>query len=204
MIQHPNIPLPTLKRYSIYLNCLQNDYVGDWVSTSVLGERTGNKPITVRKDLSYLCVKGQPQKGYPKKSIISGLKFILGGESCHDLILIGSWGFAAVYKKNPKLLIGNYKLRVCFDYIDEEDKTGPIPIYPMDRLKDLIPRLGVSMALLSVEPDRVIEVSEELFLYGIKGILNLTPQDIPTDKNNKVVNFNPLHGLSDLLGLIHS
>lgn len=203
-MEQVHIPLPTLKRYSIYLNTLLKSCSGLWVSTSLLGSKTGIKPITVRKDLSYLAVKGVPQKGYPKDSIISGLKYYLGGECCHDLILIGSWGFAELYKKRPKLLIGDYRLRVCFDYIKKEDKTSPVPIYPMDRLEDLIPRLGVSIALLSVEPEKALEVSRKIFNYGIKGILNMTPEFIPSLGENKVVNFDPLHGITELLGLIQS
>lgn len=203
MIEHPNIPLPTLKRYSIYLTALIG-CKNNWISTSVLGEQTGLKPITIRKDIAYLGVKGQPQKGYPKKALVSGLSHVLGGKSCQDIILVGSWGLAAIYKKMPQLLVGDFKLRVCFDYIEEEDKSTPIPIYPIDRLEDLIPRLGVSMALLSVEPANAHLISEKLFEYGIKGILNMTTVDLPISNNNKVVNFDPMQGLSELLGLIQS
>lgn len=203
MIEQQNIPLPTLKRYSVYLSALSSCKT-NWISTSVIGDKTGLKPITIRKDLGYLGVKGQPQKGYPKKTLIKGLREVLGGKSCRDIILVGSWGLASIYKEMPQLLVGDFKLRVCFDYVDEEDKSTPIPIYPLDRLEDLIPRLGVSMALLSVEPDKAIIVSEKLFSHGIKGILNMTTVDLPTYDDNRVVDFNPMQGLSELLGLIQS
>lgn len=199
-----NIPLPTLKRYSYYLNILLKDINEEWVSTSDLSKETGTKPITIRKDLGYLGVKGIPQKGYPRKNLVEKLKYTLGGDSYSDLILIGSWGFGAVYKKQPELLAGDFRVRVLFDFIEEEDKTGGIPIYPIDRLKELIPRLGVKVAILSVEPDKVKDLAKQLYLWGIKGILNLSTVDIDTEDGQFSVKYNPLAPLSELLGIMKS
>lgn len=199
-----NIPLPTLKRYSYYINILLKVESDEWVSTSYLSRETGVKPITIRKDLGYLGVKGIPQKGFPLKVLVEELKSVLGGDSFNDLVLIGSWGFGGVYKEHPELLLGDFTLRVLFDFVDREDKSGPIPVYPINRLEDLIPRLGVSMVILSVEPKHVDKISRELFKLGIRGILNLTNVDIETEGSCHSVRFNPIAPISELLGVMKS
>lgn len=204
MIKKLNIPLPTLKRYSLYLHSLLKEDGGEWISTSYLSSKTGVKAITIRKDIGYLEIKGAPQKGFPRKNIIKRLKDILGGDSQRDLILVGSWGFAEVFRKTPKLIVGDYNLRVCFDFIEKEDKSLTVPIYPMERMKDLIPRLGVSIALLSVEPEDASEICDRLFRYGIEGILNLTMVNIRSEFQNNIVDYNPQNGLSELMGIIKS
>ncbi len=196
------IPLPTLKRYSLYLSKLLKIGREEWVSTSSLSSATGVKPITIRKDINYLGVKGSPQKGFPKDRLLEKLKDALGGDSCRDLILVGSWGFGEVYKKNPELVIGGFTLRVCFDNVNDSEQGGTIPIYPIDRLEELIPRLGVSIALLSVEPEQAESMAEKLFSWGITGILNLTPGEISPREGKNIVSFNPLAPLSELLGVM--
>lgn len=202
MGQTLTIPLPTLKRYSFYLTHLAKHEYGEWVSTSFLSDATGIKPITIRKDLSYLGIKGIPQKGFPWNTLVEKLKGILGGDSFNDLILVGSWGLGSAYIKTPELIPENYKLRVCFDN-NPGFHDGQIPVYPMERLKDLIERLGVSIALLSVDPKDLQKTAEELYEKGIKAILNLTNRSVKKIEGCIVVDFNPLTPISEVIGMLN-
>lgn len=203
MIEKPTTPLATLKRFSLYYNLLQGGKGVEWVSTSMLSLKTGIKPITIRKDIGYLSIKGVPQKGYPKKQLLSSLKSILGGDSYGDIILIGTWGLGRIFLDTPELIPKEFNILVCFDFI-EDDEDRSIPVYSIDRLKDLIPRLGVSMAILSVEPHRAQETCDKLFSYGIEGVLNMTNSKLDVKDGHKIVNYNLTKGLSELLGVIKS
>lgn len=203
MINHYKIPLPTLKRYYLYYNILKHNDNVEWVSTSVLSVKTSVKPITIRKDIAHLGIKGSPQKGYPKKELTTILKNILGGDSYGDLILVGTWGIGSVIRDTPGLISKDFNVRVCFDFV-EERIHNTIQIYPMSRLEDLIPRLGISMAILSVEQDMAQEVCDKLFDYGIKGILNVTHVHLKSKESNNIVNYDLMSGLSEVLWSIKS
>lgn len=202
MLKHMKIPLPSLKRYSSYLAAAEREPDNCWISTSFLSNETGMKAITIRKDIAYLDIKGVPKKGYPKNELIEKIKYTLGGENFRDLVIVGSYGLGEGFIKYPGLISSGYKLRVAFDFIQEEVLEGEIPTYPIERCSDLIPRLGASVAILSVEDSRVDGVVLELEKLGIKGIVNLTNKKIGDSTNISVVDFNLLNSLSELSGLI--
>ncbi|QEN03192.1 hypothetical protein EW093_00225 [Thiospirochaeta perfilievii] len=196
------IPLPTLKRYSKYLMVLES--ISDtWVSTTLLNLYTDSLPITIRKDLAYLSIKGTPQKGYPRVKLIKKIEKIIRGETTRDLILIGSWGLGDIILKQPKIYLKEYNLRVCFDYVDNKI-DGLIPIYPMERLKDLIPRLGIKTAIFSINSDKSDKVLSILKETGIKGIININQSIISVDDSVKIINYSLINSVHELIGHIES
>lgn len=202
MLKHMKIPLPSLKRYSSYLTVAEKQAENCWISTSLLSDETGIKAITIRKDIAYLEIKGVPKKGYPKSELVTRIKSTLGGDCFRDLVLVGSYGLGEGFIKYPGLVSSGYNLRVAFDFIKEECLDGALPVYPMERCSDLIPRLGASVALLSVEENRVEHVALELEKLGIKGIVNLTNKKICSSVKVSIVDFNLLNSLSELSGVI--
>ncbi len=205
MSNNKSIPLPSLKRFSIYISVLCQNQEIKWVSTTLLSRDTGVKPITIRKDIAYLGIKGQPQKGYLRTELLDCLKDRLGGDNYKDVVLIGSWGLAHSYINYPELLPGDYKIRACFDYIEKEDRQRDIPIFPISRAAELIDRLGISIVMLSVEHSRLKEVLKLINSWNIKGVLNLSNVKIDNSTNNfELVEFNPIGSISELVAKIRS
>lgn len=201
------IPLPSLKRFSIYRSILEKYRDVEWISTTLLSSYSGIKSITIRKDIAYLDIKGIPQKGYLNIDLCKKIKESLGGDNYRDLVIIGSWGLGESYLKYPELLPKEYNIRACFDYVDSEDKTGAIPTFPMNRAEELIKRLGVSIVLLSVEPNKIESVLSIINTWDIKGILTLTPIKLDKKKlnlNKVILKFDPLVNISELVANISS
>lgn len=194
------VPLPTLKRFSTYISIIEEVLTEEWISTSYLSSRSKTPAITIRKDIGYLGLKGIPKKGYKCDDLYNALVDALGGESTKDLIIIGTYGLGGFYLKNPDIFHGGYKIRAAFDFIDHEDLSGSIPIYPFERLKDLVNRLGVSIALVSFKETPVALLS--LRDWGIKGVMNLN--DTELNIGIPEVNLSPSSKISELAGIISS
>lgn len=195
-----NVPLPTLKRFSIYISIIEGNKGEEWISTSLLSSNSKSPAITIRKDIGFLGIKGIPKKGYKRDELLKALVSALGGDSLKDLIIIGSYGLGGFYIDNPTFVPTGYKIRAAFDFIKDENLSGLIPIYPFERLRDLIPRLGVSIALVSFKniPSDLVNLKK----WGVKGVVNLGSIDL--DLNIPEVSFDPLGGLSELTGIISS
>ncbi len=203
MAEPIHIPLPSLKRFSIYLLVLEKFENMKWISTTFLSHNTGIKPITIRKDISYLLVKGQPKRGFLHYDLHTKLKIILGGDNYKDLVIIGSWGLGEAYLKYPELLGSDYKLRACFDFVEHEDNSSLVPVFPICRAEELIKRLGVTIVLFSINPSDYKLIDAEISKWDIKGILNLTPIKLKSvNPEIKSIDFNPLLNIPELVAKI--
>ena len=53
-----------------------------------------------------------------------------------------------------------------------------VPLYPVYKMRDVIYRFGIEIALLCVPPQAAQETAEKLAAAGIKGILNFCPAPV--------------------------
>ena len=172
------LPLPTIRRYPIYLRAIREKIArGELsVSSAVLAEELGFDPVLARKDLAMAGVPGRPRRGYPAKELSEAIGRALGWDIETDAALVGAGSLG-------KALIGyvgfeeqNLSIAVAFDSDPSLANTTyrGVKIRPMVDLPRLIRRLRLPIGILTVPNVAAQECADALVAAGVKGIWNFT------------------------------
>ncbi|RKY43005.1 MAG: redox-sensing transcriptional repressor Rex [Candidatus Omnitrophota bacterium] len=169
----------TIKRLSLYLRNLKRlkEKGIEIISSDRIIPLLNVSSAQFRKDLSYFGEFGKRGVGYEVGRLIKELEEILGTNKEWKIALVGVGrlgqallGFEGFSKFNIKI--------VCAFDIDKK-KVGKViegvKVEDMKKLKTIIKRKRVKIALLCTPPHSAQEVSEKLVAAGIRGILNFSP-----------------------------
>ena len=173
------IPRKAIYRLSVYLRCLQRLKSNDirTVSSEALAKAARVKSTQLRKDLTYFGQFGTRGLGYDVEQLSKMIADLLGTNSLQPVILVGvgNMGLALLsykgFEQEGFEIVGAFDLEAS----RKRDKTGATPIYPMERLPDIVARRGVKMAIITVPATEAQEVANQLVDAGITGILNFAP-----------------------------
>ena len=85
------IPLPTIRRYPIYLRAIKAKVAGGefYVSSAVLAEELGFDPVLSRKDLAMVGIPGKPRRGYPAGELCEAISHALGWDIPTEAAIVG-------------------------------------------------------------------------------------------------------------------
>ena len=172
------LPLPTIRRYPIYLRCIREMMAaGDLhISSAVVAERLGLDPVLTRKDLAMSGVIGKPRRGYPAQELLDAINHALGWDSTTDAILVGvgslgnallgysgfeehNLSIAGAFDANPKLIGAT---------------LHGVKIRPMEDLPRLVMRMDIRLGILTVPNAAAQACANQLVAAGIQGIWNFT------------------------------
>ncbi|OQY31416.1 MAG: redox-sensing transcriptional repressor Rex [Spirochaetaceae bacterium 4572_59] len=187
-----NIPLPTLKRLPIYLGLLKEceEKGEEWISASYLAAKLGLKSIQVRKDLSCTGVVGKPKKGFLLKELMDAISFYMGEGHQPDILLVGVGNLGKALLSDRRLTRHGYKIVAAFD-VDPGligTDVAEHKILSMDKLGDLISRMGIKLAILTVPEKEAQSIANQLVEAGIKGIWNFSSLFLDLPTNVTVIN----------------
>ena len=85
------LPLPTIRRYPVYLRCI-NEMIAageTHISSAVVAEKLGLDSVLARKDLAMAGVPGKPRRGYPARELQAAITAALGWDNSTDAVLVG-------------------------------------------------------------------------------------------------------------------
>jgi redox-sensing transcriptional repressor len=188
--------LPTVRRLPAYLHILrQLAKIGEqFVSSTFLAEKMNIEPILVRKDFELTRVAGTPRIGFSIDKLIASIEEFLGWGENLDAIMVGVGQLGSSILGNRELM--NFRLRILagFDNNPQMIKTSVhgVPVFDVARLEELLGRLRVRLAILTVPSTDAQEVTDILVSSGISGIWNFTsenlvvPDDVITQKEDLV------------------
>lgn len=177
-----SIPLPTIRRYPIYLRLLKDRAQrGDtWVSATTLAGELRLNPIQVRKDMACTGVEGRPKLGFEIDALIDAIEHHLGWDNTTDAVLVGAGNLGSAlagYKG-----FENYGLRIIAIFDTDPEKIGKTihgrRIQPMRDLTSTVRRLCVNMGVLAVPEQFAQEAAEAMVKAGIRGIWNFAPKNL--------------------------
>ncbi len=173
------IPRKAIYRLSVYLRCLQRLKANDirTVSSEALAKAARVKSTQLRKDLTYFGQFGTRGLGYDVEQLSTMISDLLGTNSLQPVILVGvgNLGLALLYYQGFEQ--EGFEIIAAFD-VDaarRRDKPPSTPIYPMERLAEIVRKRGVKMAIITVPASEAQEVTNQLIEAGITGILNFAP-----------------------------
>ena len=164
-----------LLRYRMALLKMQ-DLGVDTTYSYNLGREIGVTPEQVRKDFSQFGIKGKRKGGYNINELLFTINSIFRKNELQQVVLVGMGNIGNAimqYRGFGKIMI---KVVAGFD-IDpaKYKKKYPIPVYPMEKLEEVIRELGVITAVLAVPVQVAQEVCNRLVGAGIRGVLCFAP-----------------------------
>ena len=174
------LPEPTIRRlpwYLAYVSMLRKNNV-EYVSSTKIADELAVDSSQIAKDLSFLNIKGKTRIGYEVASLETALQDFLGFGQSHNAVMVGSGSLGAALISDSGLQRYGLNIVAGVDPAIVGTKIGGIPIYHVDRLKELVKKLNIRIGIVAVPVDSAQDVADTMVAAGIKGIWNFTPYRI--------------------------
>lgn len=179
------LPGKTVERLSQYRRLLFNSVQSGKTNiySHELARMMNLTPVQVRRDLMLIGYSGSQSKGYLIKDLITLIGKIIDSDSGQRIAVMGmgNLGRAITSYFTGK----REKLTIVAAFDNDPQKydriiTG-VPCYHTNKLKEIVQKENISIAVLTVAPQATHEVTKILLDAGIKGILNYTsvPVSVP-------------------------
>jgi redox-sensing transcriptional repressor len=197
------IPQETARRLSLYVRSLRRlGEQGIKVSSSEEITRFLNiSSVQFRKDLSYFGEFGKRGVGYDVEALSKEIEKILGTDVVWKIVLVGVGKLGSALLGYPGFLEFNLEIAYAFD--NDIGKIGKvwegIRIEDISKMKEIIQKNNIKIAILSVPIDSAQRQSQELVKCGIKAILNFVPLNLVLPKNIFVSNVDMASELESLV-----
>ena len=174
------------------------------VFSYTLANETGVTSEQVRKDFSEYNIKGNKRGGYAIDELLEVMESIFHRNKDHNIVVIGMGNLGIALAKYGKFVQRNMNIVATFDIDPFKQKArAGITVYPMTRLKEIIERFRVKVAILAIPEISAQEVTDELISLGIKGIINFAPVLLKVPADVIVNNVNLCDELESVIYCVH-
>ena len=201
-----NIIKNSLKRIFLYRACLVRlKLMGvEKVFTYTLAHETCVTSDQVRKDFSEFDIKGNKRGGYNINELLEKMEKLFHRNKDNNIVLIGMGNMGLALSKYNKFVQRHMNIVATFDIDPFKQKIrSGIPVYSMSRLKEIIDRFSVKVAILAVPEISAQEVTDELIRYGITGIVNFAPVLLKVPPDVIINNVNLCDELESVIYYVH-
>ena len=174
------------------------------VFSYTLANETGVTSDQVRKDFSEFNIKGNKRGGYDITDLLEKMENIFHRNKDNNIVLIGMGNLGLALSKYSKFVQRNMNVVATFDIDPFKQKMrSGIPVYSMNRLKEIIDRFSVKVAILAVPEISAQEVADELIRHGITGIVNFAPVLLKVPPEVIINNVNLCDELESVIYYVH-
>jgi len=175
------------------------------VYSYILANEAGVTPDQVRKDFSEFNIRGNKRGGYQTVELVEKIETIFHKNKNHNIVLIGMGNLGQALSKYGRFIQRNMNIVGTFDIDPSKHKPkSELPVYTMSRLKEIIDRFKVRVAILAVPEISAQEVTDELVGLGIKGIVNFAPVLLRVPPDIVVNNVNLCDELESVIYYVHN
>ena len=196
------LPLPTIRRYPIYLRCIREMIAAGelHISSAVVAEKLGLDPVLTRKDLAMAGVTGKPRRGYPAQELQNAINAALGWDNTTDAVLVGAGSLGNALLGYSGFEEQNLSIAVAFD--SNPGLTGltihGVKVRPMEDLPRLVRRMKIKLGILTVPNSAAQSCADQLVAAGIRGIWNFSPVKLEVPQGVVVQNVDLAQSLAVL------
>ena len=196
------LPLPTIRRYPIYLRCIREMIAAGelHISSAVVAEKLGLDPVLTRKDLAMAGVPGKPRRGYPATELQAAINRALGWDNTTDAVLVGVGSLGNALLGYSGFEEQNLSIAVAFD--SNPGLTGltlhGVKVRPMEDLPRLVRRMKIKLGILTVPNSAAQSCADQLVAAGIRGIWNFSPVKLEVPQGVVVQNVDLAQSLAVL------
>lgn len=189
-----DIPDKVINRLTLYHYILDDfdDDTVESISSTQIADLLNIDDSQVRKDIKYLNNTGKCRVGYNIKELKLSIEHTLGFAKPKDVFIIGSGNLGSALAKYDSF--SNYGLNTLAMFDVDPFKVGLTinnkEVFHVSKLPNLVQRLNVNFAILTVPRKYAQESANYLANSGIKYIWNFTPCILKVPKDVKVWNEN--------------
>ena len=183
-----------IKRLTLYHFILDDceDNGLEYISSPRIAELLGIDNSQVRKDIKFVNHTGKCKIGYKVSELKKGIEILLGFQKNKDAFIIGAGNLGTALIKYDDLK--NYGLNILALFDNDSLKVGMTinskEVFHISKLPNLVQRLNVDIAILTVPKEVAQECADFLVNSGIKYIWNFTPRVLKVSKDVRVWNEN--------------
>ncbi|MCM8760074.1 MAG: redox-sensing transcriptional repressor Rex, partial [Candidatus Omnitrophica bacterium] len=156
-VKEKRIPQETIKRLALYLRSLKKLRKENLtiVSSNQITAHLNVTSEQFRKDISYFGSLGKRGVGYKTDILIEHLERIFGVDKERRIILVGAGKLGSALLAYPGFL--NFNLRIVAAFDNDPAKIGKvlggIKIEDISKMKKIISKIGVELAILTLPAD---------------------------------------------------
>ena len=174
------------------------------VFSYTLANETGVTADQVRKDFSEFNITGNKRGGYDINELLERMEQLFHRNKDNNIVLIGMGNMGLALSKYNKFSQRHMNIVATFDIDPFKQKMrSGIPVYSMNRLKEIIDRFSVKVAILAVPEISAQEVVDEVIRYGITGIVNFAPILLKVPSGVIINNVNLCDELESVIYYVH-
>jgi len=179
------ISKPTAERLSrLALLLEQQSEENTPITSAEIEVLTGWASHTIRKDISSLTKTSgiATNTGYLPCELAKAIRETLGFAGTEqNCCIVGLGRIGSAFLDYKGFAESPFTIRAGFDSNVNrvEILKADFPLYPTFKMKEIIPRLGISYAILTVPAEQAALAAERLIDCGITGIVNFTPVLLP-------------------------
>ncbi|MDR0600055.1 MAG: CoA-binding protein [Treponema sp.] len=150
------------------------------VTSLELEDLSGWPRHIIRKDLSLLGAAGPElgsRAGYNPRRLLPRIKEALDLDRRRKFCVVGLGRLGSAYLNLDPASLGEFELAAGFDNNVNrvEILKSPAPLFPVFKMREVVGRFGIELALLCVPAGEAQGAAEKCAAAGIRGILNFAP-----------------------------
>jgi redox-sensing transcriptional repressor len=146
------------------------------VYSHTLAEASGVTPEQVRKDFSEFHIRGNRRGGYSIDALIGDMEALFNRQKTCNVVLVGMGNLGQALSRYGLFAQRGINIVATFDIDPFRQKMrSDNPVYPLERLQEIIDRFRVTIAIVAVPGVSAQELCNDLVSMGIRGIVNFSP-----------------------------
>lgn len=182
------LPEKTIERLSQYrrtLNNFKSLHGKNRIFSHELAALLNITAVQVRRDIMFIGYSSSQRKGYVIDELVHVISQIIDTKEPINVAVVG---YGNLGKAITTYFIGNRpKLNLVAAFDIDPKKIGSvvneIKCYSIDRLREILAKKDISIAVLTVPTHAAKEMAKILVQTGIKGILNFTTVNLNVPEN---------------------
>jgi redox-sensing transcriptional repressor len=141
-----------------------------------LAEVSGVTSEQVRKDFSEFQIRGNRRGGYSVDKVLNDMEALFNRGKVCNVILVGMGNLGQALSRYELFMQRGINIVATFDIDPFKQKMrSDMPVYPIERLQEIIERFRVNVAIVAVPGISAQELCNDLVNMGIRGIINFSP-----------------------------
>lgn len=194
------IPDVVIRRLVLYLRALEEAERREnkaYISSEEIGQATGVKPTQFRKDMAIFGHFGTQRVGYEIYPLKKKLSRILNVNKTIKIGIAGSDEFSLAFLRYNFMRAAEdteypFKVVALFDDEGDEARYGELPedivVFPIDRIPEVAPELGIHMMVIAVNGGEAQRVADLCVAAQVKAILNFAPPKLNVPRGVRIHN----------------
>ncbi len=201
MNQRP-VPDVVVRRLTQYYHALRycRDRGREVVSSQAMAEMLNVTAAQIRKDLSFFGGFGKQGIGYSVDTLLEHLERILGLQRTWPMAIVGLGNLGRALLHYQGFAREGFQVVALFDSDPRKigTKISELTVHDDAEIGQVVPALGIRIALLSIPPEKAQEVTDVLVRAGVRAILNYAPVTLRVPEGVWVRQMDPLAALQSM------